>query len=319
MRWLRLTQTLTAIGIALVILMFFEIALLVALIGGTTTIKAGGQTRAVSETETTLILLLFAVMAIVSGEAARRWIRQTFALDESKFSARPRGVASTLGGLALLRDLIFAPLLPIIAFAANVLILFLLTREITSRGFALPTQFWLVLGLYVVYLPARQPILAVLRRASRPVTRPFTSAVPTFTRKGNAIILDLKRRRARPPSQRGLIGIASEPCIVTIRFDELDEIRAFSYVEAQSFVQYELGPDLQLGLKGSTELYRYLNGEIERPSVYGYYWGSLGTVLLLRGPQLFYLISVANADVNELVAAFNAYKQSAARAVSAAG
>jgi len=79
-----------------------------------------------------------------------------------------------------------------------------------------------------------------------------------------------------------------------------------------------LGPDLQLALKGTTELYRYLNGEIERPSVYGY-WGSLGTVLLLRGPQLFYLISVANADVNELVAAFNAYKQSAARAVSAAG
>ncbi len=100
----------------------------------------------------------------------------------------------------------------------------------------------------------------------------------------------------------------SEPCIVKIGFDELDEIRAFSYVEAQSYVQYEIGLDFQLALKQGKDMYHYLNGELERPSVYGH-WGSLGTTLLLRGPNLCYLISVSNANMNELLAAFNAYRQ----------
>jgi hypothetical protein len=307
MRWLKFTQALKAIGLALIILAFIEISLLASLIGGSATIEVGEQARPASETETTLALLLFAAVVIIGGEAVRVWVRQAFTLEESKFSAQPRGLASTLGSLALLRDLILVPLLPILAFAANVVLIFLLAREVTSRGFAaLPTKFWLVVGLYVVYFLARQPILAVLRRASRPLT----STIPTYTLQGDTIVLDLKRKRSSASSRRGFISIGSDPCIVTIRFDELDEIRALSYVEAQSFVQYELGPDLQLALRGTKELYRYLGGEIERPAVYSH-WGSLGVVLLLRGPKLFYLVSVANADVEELVAAFNAYKQSA--------
>jgi hypothetical protein len=47
---------------------------------------------------------------------------------------------------------------------------------------------------------------------------------------------------------------------------------------------------------------------IDRPDVYSH-WGSMGTVRLLRGPELFYLISVANPEVDTLVLAFERYKR----------
>ena len=308
MCWLKAKQILVGIGIALAILMFFEITLFVPLVGGTGTIKVGNApTRAASEMESTLVLLFFALMAIIGGEVARVFIRKSFALDASKIKVSTNSAASTLGTMALVRDVIFAPLFSLVMLLADGLLLLLLANQIFSRPLsALPMRFWLVLGLFALYLLIR-PVLALVLR---PVGRSVTSLMPTFAHDGNAITLDLKRKRGLPPSQRKFISVGTEPCIVKIGFDELDEVRAFSYVEAQSFVQYELGPDLQLALKQGKDLYRYLNGELDRPSVYGH-WGALGTTLLLRGPNLCYLISVSNDNVNELVAVFNIFKQRA--------
>lgn len=307
MSWLKAKQILSAIGIALVILMFLEIALLAPLLGNIKPAIKSAITppRQATDVEATMGYLIFAACAILGGEVARVFIRKSFALDASKIKVSPHDAASTLGAAALARDVIFAPLLPIAALFANIVLIVVLANQILSRGIGgLPLQFWLVLGLFVIYLLVRPVLASVLKPAARAVA----SLVPTFTFDGNAIMLDLKRKRGLPPSQRKFISVATVPCIVKIGFDELDELRAFSYVEAQSFVQYEIGADLQLALNQGKDLYRYLNGELERPTTYGH-WGSLGTTLLLRGPNLCYLISVSNKDVNDLVAAFNAHKR----------
>ncbi len=308
MCWLKVKQILVGIGIALAILMFFEITLLAPLVGGTGTIKIGsGPARPASELEGTLTLLFFGAIAIVGGEVARVFIRKSFALDASKITVQPRDAASTLGALALVRDVIFAPLFPLAMLFANLVLIVLLANQIMAKGVtALPMRFWAVLGLFALYLLIR-PVLALVLK---PVGRKVTALMPSFTFDRGSLTLDLKRKRGLPPSQRKFISVASEPCLVRIGFDELSEMRAFTYVEAESFLRYEVGLDLQLGLKQGKDLYRYLNGQLDRPSVYGH-WGSVGTTLLLRGSNLCYLISVSNDNVNELLDAFHAYKQPA--------
>lgn len=53
-----------------------------------------------------------------------------------------------------------------------------------------------------------------------------------------------------------------------------------------------------------------MRGEIERPSVYTVTGlNSAGKIILLRGPELFYLVSFDHDSVDDLLAAFDAYRE----------
>ncbi len=310
---IKFNQVVSAVLVILIMLIMFQVSLFVPLVTHPGVARVNGQERAMTSNERLVITIVFVLMLIVLGEAARNWASQSFRLDPSKLAASSATIWSTLGRVALLRSLIGLPLLLFMALAANIILGYELVSTIGARRTVLPRPFWMVVGIYLVYALVRRPLARKLKGAMKKGTRGgkvVASIVPTFTVEGESVILDLARKRARPPAERGFFSIASVPCVVKIRFDELDEIRAFSYVEAQSFVQYQMGPDLRIGLEGGQDLRRYLSGEIERPSTYGH-WGSVGTTLFLRGPSLFYLITVANTDdVPALQDAFGAFKVS---------
>jgi hypothetical protein len=315
---MKFNQVLHGVFSVLVIAAMFLASLSIPLTGQVGMISVKGQgTRAASPAEELFFTLLFVFLIILGGEAVRVWVKQAFALDESKFSNAPPTAWGQVGRGLLVKSLVGTSLSVVLGVGLCIAFLFLLVRNIISFHGALPWTFWVVVFVYAGYVAIRRPLFAAARAATKPGTRGgriVGSALASYHVSDDTIILDLNRKRALPPGKRPFIGLASEPSIVTIRFAELDEARAFTYVEAQAYVQYQLGPDLKIALESVAELYRYLNGEIERPSVYGQ-WGSMGSVLLLRGPELFYLISVANKDVNDLAAAFIAYRTRTARGV----
>ncbi len=319
MRLIKFTQVATAMCVILVMLIMFQGSLFIPLAIGPGTLAAGGRERSMAPNEQVAFTTIFTVALIFGGEVARNWVSQAFKMDAGKLPSSPNTGMRGLGRVWLVRQLIGLPLLFLLTLGANAFLCYGLVRNISGREGRLPWPFWMVVGIYVVYFLIRRPLARALKGATKPGTRGgklVASVTPTFTLEGNVIVLDLKRKRARPGEQRGFISVGSEPCIVRIAFDELDEVRAMSYVEAQSYVQYEIGPDVQLALKNTTELYRYIAGQVERPTYYGH-WGAVGTTLALRGPALFYLVSVANENVDELLAAFSTYKQSAGPALPA--
>jgi hypothetical protein len=307
MNWLKVKQGLNAIAIVLMLCMFVQIILLAPFLSGKSTIRIGDTaTRPATSTETLVGYAIFIACVILGAEIALGYVRKSFALDAGKIKVSTRNAASAIGATRLARDVFTAPFLVLIGLIANLVLVVVLANQIQSRGVAnLPIEFWGVLGVFVVYLLGR-PFLAL---ALRPFSRKFSLAtVPSFSFDANSVTLDLKRKRGLPPAQRKFISAATVPCIVKIGFDELDEIRAFSYVEAQLFMNYEVGLDVRLGMQQGKDLWNYLNGELDRPAVYSH-WGSVGTTILLRGPIVCYLVSVTNDNANELIAAFNAFKK----------
>ena len=308
MNWLKAKHILVAVGIVLLILMFGEIILLAPFLNGQSRIRiTDTATRPATATEALLGYAIFIACLILVAEIALVYVRKSFALDADKIQVSTKNAASAIGVTRLARDVLTAPFLVLVGLIANIVLIVVLVNQIQSRGIAnLPIEFWGVLAVFVLYSLAR-PFLGI---ALRPVSRKFSLAtVPSFSFDANSVTLDLKRKRGLPPSQRSFIAAATVPCIVEIGFAELDEIRAFSYVEAQSFMRYEVGFDPRLGMKQGKDLWNYLNGELDRPSVYSH-WGSVGTTILLRGPIVCYLVSVTNDNANELIAAFNAFKKS---------
>lgn len=102
----------------------------------------------------------------------------------------------------------------------------------------------------------------------------------------------------------------ANPPPVHIRFDEIEQLEVFSYVEAEAFLEYEVGPDLQLSVRQTKDFVRYVKGEIPRPSVYAF--GSSGSGLdkrvLISGPELFYMITFENEDISDLLDAYSSFK-----------
>lgn len=339
MFWIKLNQMLHGVFSILVICVLLIGSLMIPLSGQTGRITVIGQaTRAPLPAEEFIFTMIFVFVIIIGGEAVRVWVRQAFSIDESKLSGSPNTVYSEIGKVLLVKNLIGTIFFCFLLLIANGVTIYFLVTSIAARKDPLPTMFWIVLGTYAVYVVIRKPIGALLTSAGRGLpgtaqpsarstigatapapTRSIAGAIESailasYTIQNDSIVLDLNRKRARPPGKRPFISVGNQPSVVTIRFDELDEIRALTFVEAQAFVQYKVGPDLQLGLKLTSDLFHYMNGETERPSHYGS-WGSLGTVLLLRGSTLFYLVSVSNPNVNDLIDAFNAFKNPPERAV----
>ena len=96
---------------------------------------------------------------------------------------------------------------------------------------------------------------------------------------------------------------------IRIGFDELEDVRVFTPVEAQAFRQYELGPNVELGIQQTRDLIDFGRGAITRPSVYTIgSENSLGKSVLLRGPNLFFWTHYGGQDGSDLLAAFDAYR-----------
>ena len=96
---------------------------------------------------------------------------------------------------------------------------------------------------------------------------------------------------------------------VKLRFDEIEEIREIGFVEAQSLIKYQIGPNVTLEAQGAIDMARFLSKKIEKPNVYVMMpYASTARTLAIKGPQIFYLTAVENEDCSDLISAFKRYK-----------
>lgn len=93
-------------------------------------------------------------------------------------------------------------------------------------------------------------------------------------------------------------GFRTRLVVIELPFGDIDELCVFTYVEAASFPN--LGPN-------ESDVNEVLKGRIARPTRL-HLVHSLGTTLLIRGRDVFYLITVDRAGACEAIAAFAAAK-----------
>jgi hypothetical protein len=144
------------------------------------------------------------------------------------------------------------------------------------------------------------------------------SPYPTYSVDADGVTIDFQWQNVSDPSKK---------YIVKIGFNELDEVQTFKIVDSKSFMLFDklglgLNERMKLMTQGTTDLYKYNTGEITRPSVYIFTQGSEirhlrgsktidwtpGTLVFLRGPDIFYFLEFVTSDVSDLVNAFNSYK-----------
>ncbi|MBN1440296.1 MAG: hypothetical protein JW929_12890 [Anaerolineales bacterium] len=96
-----------------------------------------------------------------------------------------------------------------------------------------------------------------------------------------------------------------------VGFDELEEVRTMTYVETSEFLHHVVGPNIELALREYREVFAWRSGNIPRPAVHISTARSVfGTKVLLRGSDLFYLISFHGGDGHDLVEAFRRARES---------
>ncbi len=151
--------------------------------------------------------------------------------------------------------------------------------------------FYTELAVVAGYLILRVPFLKLLKK----VTGGIAPGRP-YRLEGDGLVF--------PNLMRVMGGRKTTRWDVRIAFDDLEEIRDLSDTEAAVFLNYQIGPNLTLGATAAVDQYRYHRGQIPRPRYYVVNaFRPNGRTLLLRGPDLFYLVAV-DGDPRELVTAF---------------
>jgi hypothetical protein len=164
-----------------------------------------------------------------------------------------------------------------------------------TGGFHVAQGFYVELIVYAAYLIVlRRPGLWLGRKLKAWSAR----SAPSYTLADDALVLE-NLFRGKPHQYTVRLG-----------FDELDEVRELSDVEAQDLLKYRMGPDLTVAAAAAKDLIRWVEGQIPRPATF--VRNALrpgGRTLLLRGPQVLYLVAIAEGDHTDLLNAFEAYKR----------
>lgn len=94
-----------------------------------------------------------------------------------------------------------------------------------------------------------------------------------------------------------------------IMYAELRQVISLHPAEGRLLLRYRTAAHPVQTASTEVELVEYLAGKIERPKQLYYNVGNnYGRVLLLRGPDLYYLFGVGNGDGEDLVQAFQRFK-----------
>ena len=246
------------------------------------------------------LLLSFGLDSIISG------LRESLRIRKSAISYKasdfPGKLASSykyasLAGNALGLVLIIG----LVSFLFYIFAVPYISRLPSGPGIRLPSL--VVFSAYVSYAVLVHPLL---RRVGLKVGRiggPKT--LPTYKISPEGFVIMFKIHQ---------LGGEPRDYTASIRFDELDELRQFnSYYEAKAFLDYSVGPDLKLQFNESVDLYRWAKGTISRPRVYILLDGRRKAVLI-KGSNIFYLLSFEEVDVSDLITAFQSFQSHRAAA-----
>lgn len=96
------------------------------------------------------------------------------------------------------------------------------------------------------------------------------------------------------------------PWVFHVTYAEIDELRLLSPMEAQTYWQTMQEYDPTLTVRAAMEMYRYLKGELPRPTIYQYL--AAGAHLLVRSPSVLYLLAYADETGPAAIAAWQAWR-----------
>ncbi|MBM3175795.1 MAG: zinc ribbon domain-containing protein [Chloroflexi bacterium] len=251
----------------------------------------------------TFLCIFIAAFLIVYIESAVWWTKQSLKIEESKLQYEERSLWTAIALFFQYAGIVYSIFLSLILLALTFLFSYIVIDLFKSNPLSFSGQFFLMAGIYVLYGIARNPIYSSLKKSG--AAKKLSWGQPTYTLTDKGLTIDLKMKNLRDPSKN----------LVTIGFDELDEIRTFSFVEAQTFLKYTIGPNIELVIRQTKDLHDYIKGKIKRPSVYTFTAiQSVGKIVLLKGPDLFYFLAFDTQDVSDLVDAFGSFKAPRGRA-----
>jgi hypothetical protein len=243
--------------------------------------------------------IFVAVFLVVYIECALWWTRQSLRIDKAKLEYADKSLWTHIAVFFQYAGIAYAVILALILLALTCLFLYITINLLAANPLSFSSGFFIMAGIYVVYAVARNPVRSMLKKSG--ATRKLGSGLSTYTLTDKGLTIDLKIKNLKDPSKS----------LVTIGFSDIDEIRTFSFVEAQTFLKYEVGPNLEIVIRQTKDLHDYVKGKIDRPSVYAFTAiQSVGKIVLLKGPDLFYFLAFDTEDVSDLINAFNSFKAS---------
>jgi len=244
--------------------------------------------------------LVAPLLGLFMLEGGRHSLRLARGIREDKLSHQPGPDAMAQAAKAAAyierwRDLVkglFFLALPLLMMAGLAIIIAYNWRQ-GQPG--LNRIFYTELGVVVAYLLLRIPFLMLLKK----VTGGIAPGRP-YRLEADGLVF--------PNLMRVMGGSKNPRWDVRIGFDDLEEIRDLTDMEAGVFLKYQVGPNLTLGAAAAVDQYRYFSQKIPRPRFYVV--NALrpnGRTLLLRGPDLFYLVAV-DGDPRDVIAAFEKHR-----------
>lgn len=240
-----------------------------------------------------LLWFCMPIPAIVTIEGGLWRLRTGLRIREESLEYEHKTFWSKIGVFFQFYDILIAGL-------GIIVILVLLAGEVYELS-----RFPRIFSLNIIMFAAAFLVYAVMRKrlssGGTSLSKKLLKGFPAYTLTGDGITIKLvtmwNKKRPDPPP-------------VHIRFDEIDQLEVFTYPEAEAFLKYKVGPDLDLVARQTKDFMRYVKGEIPRPSVYAF--GGSGSTsgrrVLIRGSGLFYMVTFDTYDISDLIDAYNAHK-----------
>jgi len=290
----RLAQVMGSVALMLAGVTFAVFTLLV-------TLFPADHAKVAKDASTWIFASLFFIVFI---ECSLLALKRSLAIRGSQLKSSDESVWALLGRFFQYQDMAASVVMSVIFLAILGGVTYVIVRWAASNQLQTSTPFFLQLSIYAVYLIVRYPLMNVLRPLGASLKKQAAKNLPTYQLTQDGVAIDLSIRA---------IGNASRRFVVKIGFAELDEVKAFTFAEAQTYERYEIGPNIELLARQTKDLYQYMKGAIPRPTVYGLNMrSSSGTTILLRGPEIFYFITVNSPDGRDLLRAYRAFKQGSA-------
>lgn len=243
--------------------------------------------------------LLSGALAIGLIETGIFWMNKSRAMEPDNLETSPEvsNLSKTAGKIALSRayfNLISYPVF--VLFLIGIFYLIIASKAGQTLTMCALSYSQLILVIFYIFI--RKRLILAMHPILQKIIDFINSQLPSYEVKNDQIVIDLKIKNIHQPDSRSLI---------LIKIDELDDIKVLNYPEAKTLLNYKIGPDVILASESVKDMYKYLKNEIPRPRYYSKI-SSTGSILLLKGPETFYLLSVSNQDHQALLKAFKQAK-----------
>lgn len=239
-----------------------------------------------------LLWLFMPLPAVFAFEGGLWRFTQGVKMRKQALCYKPKTIWSRLGEFESLGAILYTAIFMLLF----ILLLALALHELWYSPKVFSYRILIYFSATAGYLLLRKKLSAALKA----VVEKFKKGMPTYTLTEDGVIIKLVTMMNKK---------YPDPPTVYIGFNEIDDLQIFTLAEAEAFLKYNIGPDFQLGIRQTQDYAAYIKGSISRPSVYAF-GGAQENCVLIRGHELFYLITFENDDVSDLVHAYQTFKSS---------